>query len=203
MRSIGILAYGSLICDPGIEITPLIKQRIKTMTPFPVEFARYSKSRGGAPTVVPHPAGKSVAAEILVISDQISLNEAKNLLWRREIRKEGTGRIYSESAAQNAVVIREKPSLDGIDVALYTDFNTTGKIPQPDPYILAEAAISSIARASPGSDGISYLISLIEAGVETGLIQQYQHDILTLTKTGNLVDALLKAKQLINRRENQ
>src|SRR5262249_52648561 len=52
-NGIGILAYGSLINDPGVEIEPLIVERISTRTPFPVEYARLSKSRGGGPTVVP------------------------------------------------------------------------------------------------------------------------------------------------------
>src|SRR5438046_945771 len=40
--SVDILAYGSLIADPGIEIRPLIQAHIPTTTPFPVEFARWS-----------------------------------------------------------------------------------------------------------------------------------------------------------------
>jgi hypothetical protein len=68
MSSIGILAYGSLIADPGSEIGPLIARRIQTVTPFSVEYARLSgKTRGGAPTVVPHAAGCPVKAEVLVL----------------------------------------------------------------------------------------------------------------------------------------
>ena len=58
--SVGILAYGSLIADPGVEIGPLIVRRIETLTPFSVEFARFSATRGGAPTAVPHSSGKRV-----------------------------------------------------------------------------------------------------------------------------------------------
>jgi len=54
MSGIGILAYGSLIIDPGPEIGPLIVRRITTVTPFVVEYARLSRTRGGAPTLVPH-----------------------------------------------------------------------------------------------------------------------------------------------------
>ena len=51
---IGILAYGSLIDDPGDEIKPLVKQKIEGVeTPFAIEFARSSKSRNGAPTLIP------------------------------------------------------------------------------------------------------------------------------------------------------
>ena len=34
---IGILAFGSLIADPGDELQRVIRFRIKTATPFPVE----------------------------------------------------------------------------------------------------------------------------------------------------------------------
>ena len=54
MEKIGILAYGSLIDDPGIEIEPLIKKRIKNIqTPFKIEIARKSTTRGDGPTLIP------------------------------------------------------------------------------------------------------------------------------------------------------
>lgn len=46
IERIGILAYGSLIEDPGKELKPLIIERIPNVkTPFSVEFARSSSSR--------------------------------------------------------------------------------------------------------------------------------------------------------------
>ena len=47
-NSIGILAYGSLIQEPGCEIAPAIVRRISCRTPFKVEYARKSNSRNGA-----------------------------------------------------------------------------------------------------------------------------------------------------------
>ncbi len=45
-KKIGILAFGSLIKDPGAELLPKIAMRIKTQTPFPVEYDRdRSRSR--------------------------------------------------------------------------------------------------------------------------------------------------------------
>ena len=90
-NSIGILAYGSLIKEPGPEIEPVIIKRIPTQTPFPVEFARLSIGRGGGATVVPHTSGIPVRAEILVLEPGVSFEEARNRLWRRETRKVGTG----------------------------------------------------------------------------------------------------------------
>ena len=58
--SIGILAYGSLIDDPGFEIKGLISKKLNgILTPFKIEFARCSSSRGGAPTLVPVQNGVS------------------------------------------------------------------------------------------------------------------------------------------------
>ena len=190
MNSIGILAYGSLICDPGKEISPLIVRRIPTLTPFPVEFVRLSKTHVGAPTVAPHSSGNSVKAEVLILADCVSVNEAKNLLWRRETRREGSGRKYYESSAPNAIIIRDKPGFCEVNHVLYTDFNSSGKVSDPDPRSLARAAISSVATAAPGKDGISYLLDLINAGVETALTPRYKEEILALTGTTSLVEAL-------------
>lgn len=76
---VGILAYGSLIEEPGMEIEPLIcerKERIET--PFSIEFARSSSSRCGAPTVVlVESGGCRVHATILVLDSAVSLEKAQ------------------------------------------------------------------------------------------------------------------------------
>jgi len=60
---IGILAFGSLLDDPGAEISRLIERRIEPVTtPFKVEFARASISRDGAPTLVPVDQGGAAVA---------------------------------------------------------------------------------------------------------------------------------------------
>ena len=187
--SVGILAYGSLIGDPGTEIRPVLKRRIPTMTPFPVEYGRLSATRGGAPTVIPHSFGKPVQAEVFVLSESVSLDEAKDLLWRRETRHEGSGRTYNESAAPNAVVIRDQPGFCGLAHVLYTDFNIEGKLENPEPNALATAAIGSVVKAQTDKDGISYLIDLLDRGVETALTPRYVEHILALTGAASLVDA--------------
>ena len=49
MSKIGILAYGSLIEDLGIELEPLISGRVDGVnTPFNIEFSRSSQSCDGA-----------------------------------------------------------------------------------------------------------------------------------------------------------
>lgn len=190
MTGVGILAYGSLISDPGIEIGPQIAQRVPATTPFPVEYARLSRTRGGAPTVVPYSSGNPVNAEVLVLSDSVQLAEAKSLLWQRETRNEHTGKLYRESSSPNAVVIRDTTGFCGLDHVLYTDFNPQGKLENPNPRLLASAAIRSVAKASPDQDGISYLMNLIHVGVETALTLRYVAEVLALTGTDSLAEAL-------------
>ena len=187
---VGVLAYGSLVSDPGPEMRPVLMRRTPTMTPFPVEYGRLSATRGGAPTLVPHSSGKPVKAEVFVLSDSVSLDEAKNLLWRRETRHEGSGRTYNESTAPNAVVIRDQPGFYGLAHVLYTDFNPGGKLANPDPNELAAAAISSVAKAPTNNDGMSYLIDLLDRGVETALTPRYVGHILALTGAPSLAGAL-------------
>ena len=50
---VGILAFGSIAGDPGAELAAAVTRRIEVKTPFAVEFARSSRSRDGAPTLVP------------------------------------------------------------------------------------------------------------------------------------------------------
>jgi hypothetical protein len=192
--TVSILAYGSLIDDPGFEISPLIAKRIPTETPFPVEYARESETRGGSYTVVPHSTGKAVKAEVLVLSEGVSLKVAKDLLYRRERRKEGSGVEYEYNSSRNAVVVQDKPGFQGIDHVLYTDFNPEGKITNPNPQKMAEAAIKSVRNAPCGKDGISYLINLISNGVITELTDLYKQEVLKLTRTTTLSEALQIAK---------
>jgi len=205
-ESVGIVVYGSLIRDPGLEIGPRISHREEIHTPFPVEFARLSRSRGGAPTVAPHRLGATVVAELLVLSEDVDPKEAKNLLWRRETRQVDLKRQYRESGHRNAVLIRECTSIPAVRCALYTEFNPSGKIEKPDPKSLAKAAIASVYKAKEGQDGISYLIGIVNAGIETPLTSAYISTLLELTKASSLEGSLsslceLKASKLATRLE--
>jgi hypothetical protein len=195
-ESVGIVAYGSLIHDPGPEIGPRIIRREKIHTPFPVEFARLSRSRGGAPTVAPHLRGSPVVAELLVLNKDIDLSEVKNLLWRRETRQEDIKRQYRESEHRNAVLVREWRSFPEVRCAIYTDFNPSGKIEKPDPIALAKAAIVSVGMARDGQDGISYLIGLLKAGIETPLMSAYIAELLESTKASSLEGSLARLREM-------
>ncbi|MDD2709257.1 MAG: hypothetical protein PHV34_14820 [Verrucomicrobiae bacterium] len=190
MCNVGILAYGSLIRDPGSEIEPLIVKRIPTQTPFSVEYARLSIKRGGGATVVPHPDGQTVKSEILLLKQTVSLPIAKDILWRRETGNEGTGKRYPDGHSPNSVLVKDWPQLGGISHVLYTDFPDAGKIANPNPRQLATAAVASVSKAPAGKDGISYLIQVSESGVETVLTSKYRVEILRIAEVNTLEEAL-------------
>jgi hypothetical protein len=194
MSRIGILAYGSLISDPGSEISKYISDEIQTMTPFPVEYVRVSRTRGDAPTVAPHSSGKPVRAKLLVLQDGIVLEDAKSLLWRRETRNEGLDREYQMSSSPYAIVVSDLPGFCGLDHVLYTDFNESGKLSHPIPGELARAAVDSVMKSPDGKDGISYLMDLINVGVDTELTPAYQKELLVLTGASDLGEALALVK---------
>jgi hypothetical protein len=193
-KKIGILAFGSLVTDPGTELRSRIAMRIKTKSPFSVEYARISQTRGGAPTLVPHESGAPVSAEILVLDDDTSVAEATGMLWRRERRREGTGDTYSRGTADNSVLVEEFHDAPCVSTVLYTDFNPTGK----NSYTaaeLAKRAIRSVAAAPPGMDGITYLMNMIHSGIETPLTAAYKTEILKQTVTLTLEEALKTARE--------
>ena len=194
-RSIGILAFGSLISDPGAELDAKIDKRILTKTPFPVEYGRYSETtRGGAPTLVPHGCGAPVNAEILVLEDTVGLAEAKDMLWRRECGRVGSCEKYNEGTSPNSVRVRqiEVPAFAG-DI-LYTDFHCKGKIPVPTAGDLALKAICSVENAEQDRDGITYLINSLAAGIQTPLSGEYQGEILKRSGASSLQEALEVAR---------
>lgn len=193
---VGILAYGSLITDPGEEINPRIVKRMKCETPFTVEYGRLSRTRGGAPTLVPHEKGGSVSAEILVLDDSISEDEVRDLLWRRETRNEGRTLNYPGGTSPDSVLVVGFHDDPRIETVLYTDFNCSGKISNPSAADLARAAIESVGKASSDRDGITYLMHAVESGIETPLTRSYLDSILSQTGTRSLVEARDFAKTL-------
>ena len=168
--------------------------RIKLETPFPVEYARISRTRGGAPTLVPHKSGAPVSAEILVLDNDLSVAEARDMLSRRERRREGTGETYRRGTGENCVLVEEFHDDPCVSTVLYTDFNPSGKIPYPTAADLAKRAIASVATAKEGMDGITYLMNAIRSGIETPLTADYKAEVLRQTVTLTLEDALKTAK---------
>ena len=197
MTTLGILAYGSLIEDPGIEISPLILERRSGVeTPFCIEFARSSSSRSNAPTVIPFEnGGYRVQATILVLETSVSFQQAKDLLWRRETRNEGSEKHYvcPLKPDPNRVVIETLRNFNDIDIVIYTKLGIN--ILDLNPKRLAELAVNSAkAAGKDGKDGISYLISLKRQGISTPLMPAYECEILKLANAVSLEDALKKCR---------
>lgn len=194
MKNIGILAYGSLIEDPGVEITPLIVNRISDVdTPFKIEFARKSSTRSNAPTLVcVSEGGSSVRGTILVLNSDTSLSEAESLLWRRETRKEQSNLRYNRptNPSPNIMVVEHLNNFHDLSIVLFTKLGAN--IEQPTGDILADLAIAS-ARGDAGQknmDGISYLISVKKQGISTPLMKSYEIEVLKKTNTNSLENAL-------------
>jgi hypothetical protein len=194
---VGILAYGSLIPDPGLEIGAKIRMRVKTQSPFPVEYGRLSQTRGGAPTLVAHPQGAPVFGEILVLDDSVSNEEARGMLWRRERHRTGSGEKYLERSSPNSVLVRTYLDHPRVEIVHYTDFHPEGKIAHPSATELGKHAIKSVKKAEDGKDGITYLMNAMSAGIITPLTDRYVQEILTLTETASLHEALEAAKTIV------
>ena len=143
--TVGILAYGSFIGDPGAEIEPHITRRISCRTPFKVEFARTSRTRKIGPTLVPYKDGSEVAAQILVVG--LSLKEASNRLYRRETRNADSNIFYvpPKTITPNTVVIESLRSVEGVETVLYTKIGPN--IEGPTATRLAELAVNSARPA--------------------------------------------------------
>lgn len=187
---IGVLAYGSLITDPGPELEAVtLSRKDGVSTPFAVEYARSSSGRKGAPTLVPvEHGGASVLATIFEIDT--STDEAADIVYRREIGKIGTGRRYVEPVdrTSNTVTIDRFLNLEGFDVVLSTRIGANIVPLTPDN--LAKLAIKSAQEALLGKDGITYLMNAMSCGIVTPLTEAYQAAILVETGTNDLVAAL-------------
>jgi hypothetical protein len=194
--NVGILAYGSLIANPGAEIEAVtIESRSDILTPFQVEFARTSRERRGAPTLVPVVnIGAAVRAHVLVLNTTI--DDARDRLYRREINAVGSGRRYkhSERPGPNTVVVQCVNDFAGLDRVLYTEI--AANIENLSAARLADLAIASAAGPHDGRDGISYLMDAKRYGIDTSLSGAYEDEIKKRMNTGDLLEALKKARQL-------
>jgi hypothetical protein len=118
------------------------------------------------------------------------------MLWRRERRKTGSGETYAEGTSANSVLVRDITDSPCVSNVLHTDFHPAGKIEQPNAEELARHAVQSVKTAEDGKDGISYLMSNIEAGIATPLTPAYRAEILRQTDTASLEEALSQLKSV-------
>lgn len=194
VKPLGILAYGSLIDDPGPELAPLIMERRDAITPFRVEFARRSsKTRGGAPTLVPvRKGGAQVRAKILILHEGVSQARAEQLLWRRETdNMKGTAAYRSNARfTRNRVRVASCRRLAGVDTVLYVRISPN--IRNRSARALARLAMVSATNSSVERDrnGIAYLLAAKRNGISTPLMADYEAEILRLSECTRLEDAL-------------
>lgn len=191
---IGILAYGSLITDSGKEIEPLIIDKINCKTPFKVEFARTSKSRNGAPTLIPYETGNEVNAVILVLENSTNLAYAKSILYRRERHIFGD-KDYLEitNPTINEIEVKCISEFENVETVIYTSLgkNIEGELTAEK---LSQLAIKSILSnaGEEKKDGIRYLNDSIKNSITTTLSKDYEQSILDYTETKTLEEAIGK-----------
>jgi hypothetical protein len=200
---IGILAYGSLIDDLGSELVPFEVARKDVVTPFPVEYARSSETRGGGPTLIPVPeeseVGAKVQAKLIELRAGLWDKDVTNMLYRRERHEVGNLKITYNPGANtgsvNKVWVERETNWEGLDVVLYTRIGCNIAPLTPDR--LAELAIQSAKNKTVkiGEDGISYLRRCTEAGVRTKLSDDYTQRILAITHAADLREAYQKARR--------
>jgi hypothetical protein len=194
---VGILAFGSMVDEPGTELAAMITRRIEVKTPFCVEFARSSRTRGGAPTLVPvSEGGANVPATVLVLDGRVTAAAGRAMLYRRE-----TGRADGTDAGPAVGWIAELPDCAGISTCLYTALLANIWPLTADK--LAELAVES-AIAPAGAlrrDGISYLQQQKRRGLATPLMSSYEKAVLARTGARDLDDAWRRARVAVSLRK--
>lgn len=201
-QKIGVLAYGSLIHDPGPELGPFIVSTLKNVeTPFRVEYARSSQWRGGGPTLIPvHAGGAKVVAVIQILNDSVSVEQAMDWLWRREVRRYGPKDHYTPSArpGKNTVVVDTLSNFCGVQTVVYA--RIAANISPLNADELARLAVESAQKKTvkAGKDGISYLMNAKQYGISTPLTDDYERTVLRLTGSPDLPSALAHARGMGN-----
>ena len=199
-RNLGILAYGSLIDEPGDEIAGATAEILREgiTTPFPVEFARSSRTRAGAPTLVPVTVGGTrIPARIYILHGNVSEEEARDMLWRRETGRRGRrpNSAAHSNPGPNEVIIKSVADFQGVGTVLYTSI--AANIVQLTPKQLAALALNSARSAevaAKGRDGISYLMAALRNGVRTELSAAYEEEVLRQAGAATLADAIERVR---------
>ena len=145
-RSLGILAFGSLIGDPGPELASKDYDAHQDTYAIPSRVRQIQrKTRGGAPTLVPHDAGGPVRPRFSCWTTLSALP-----MRRTCCGDEKHGRLARARAIRRA----RPPTRVGetyygspcVSDVLYTDFHPEGKIERLSAEELAKRAIQSVDR---------------------------------------------------------
>lgn len=189
---LGILAYGSLLSEPGTDLGELLVGRIDDVeTPFPIEFARACSCRDHAPTLAPvETGGAPVRGAILLAAPSVSEATLTDALWRRETRTER--RDETTTPETKDLLIRRAEGLEakhGLQRVFYAHLKAN--IDDRHAGHLADLAIES-AGSEAGrreEDGISYLMTIKQNGLSTPLLAPYEQEILRKTGAASLNEA--------------
>jgi hypothetical protein len=182
-RQVAIMAYGSVIHDPGPAIRRLVVERRRCRTPFPVEFARVSPRWGGGPVLVPCSRGGPVDGVLLVLSPGIGIGGAVELLRQREGLPGGRGIVEVAVPGELLVIAASLPlNLRQQDMT---------------PAALARRAIASVSHGP--RNGVLYLRQVLRAGVRTPLTGAYELALLELSGAPSLeeVDQVVRGSSVV------
>ena len=197
--TVGILAYGSLIPNPGAEIGAVTVGRITGVeTPFRVEFSRRSRVRDGAPTLVPvDRGGGKGSGVVIVLRESVTETAVRDMLYRRERNRVGSGDVYAYVDETNidSAFLGRLDHFAGLRVVFHAALRAN--IEEPTPEMLARLAIDSAAAPSGAvaRDGISYLMAAKQSGIVTPLMADYEREILRQTGGRSLEKALAIARK--------
>jgi len=197
MGKIGILAFGSVMNRPDIEIESATAEIVDgIVTDFSIEFARSSDSRAKAPTLaVVTTGGATVKGKLFILKEVISLEEAQNILLRRENDKVGN-KNEKYTGPRTWMEIKEHSPSNGCEKIIYASM--IQNITNPTAAELAKLAIESCKKhpMKNGSraDGIQYLSDMKQLGIKTPLTDQYEAEILKHLEVDSLEKALEKTK---------
>lgn len=172
-RPVAIMAYGSLLYEPGAGLAMVIVARRPCRTPFPVEYGRASRRWGGGPVLVPHERGGPVDGALLLLADEVDLGTAVELLADREGLDGSRGVVEVDMPGDRLVITACLPR----------------NLPAPDmdPDALARRAVTS-ARHGP-RNGVAYLNGALRAGIVTPASEAYARGVLERVGAQSLDEA--------------
>ncbi|GAG54782.1 unnamed protein product, partial [marine sediment metagenome] len=155
--------------------------------------------RDNAPTLIPvdnEATGKKVKGVVIVLNNEITLKDAKSVLWRRECHINDKSKTYRrpDNPTSKHVLVEECENFCGVENVIYTSFIFQDEYRDLTPEKLTDFAIKSILSEAgkKGNDGIRYLLSAKNKGIKTKLSDDYEKAILKKTKVNSLNEAIEK-----------
>ena len=170
---IAIVAYGSLIHQPGEELAELIAAREPCTTHFPVEYGRCSPKWGGGPVLTIDPRGGPVEGMRLLLHGGTPLGRAIDVLARRE----------GIPGAEGIVELPEDGPVTALTCALPRNLD----LDEMEPAVLAARALESVA--SGPANGVAYLRGAVASGVRTPRTDAYVAEVLAQSGAPDLATA--------------